>query len=263
MTATVIQSTERPHFPSGAALVVGGSGGIGQACCERLAVHGANVALTYRNNRAAAEHALGLVTAAGRKGHAASVDLVDAAAVKQVVDEVAEQFGALHTVVFAMGGDISMSMVSEIDPEEWYRTIEGDLNGFFHVVRAAIPHLRQAGGGAIVAMTSAGLMRHPPRDILSTAPKAGIEALVRGIAREEGRYGIRANSIALGVIDAGLFHRLAERLPDGFVDAMKRNTALRRFGSAREAADLAVFLSSSVSTFITGQSIAIDGGYAV
>jgi NAD(P)-dependent dehydrogenase (short-subunit alcohol dehydrogenase family) len=112
-------------------------------------------------------------------------------------------------------------------------------------------------------MTSAGLMRHPQRDILSTAPKAAIEALVRGLAREEGRYGVRANTVALGVIDAGLFHRLEERLPPGFADAMRKNTALRRFGTAREAADAAVFLASSVAGFITGHSLVIDGGYAV
>jgi NAD(P)-dependent dehydrogenase (short-subunit alcohol dehydrogenase family) len=112
-------------------------------------------------------------------------------------------------------------------------------------------------------MSTAGMERHPPKDILSVVPKAGIEALVRGVAREEGRFGIRANSVGLGVIDAGLFHRLEERVTPEFVQAMKSNTALRRFGTAREAADAAVFLASSVSGFITGQRLTVDGGYAV
>ena len=95
------------------------------------------------------------------------------------------------------------------------------------------------------------------------APKAGVEALVRGIAREEGRYGIRANSVALGVIDAGLFLRLEQRLTPEFVEAMKANTALKRFGTAREAADAAVFLASSASGFITGHRLVVDGGYSI
>jgi len=125
-----------------------------------------------------------------------------------------------------------------------------------------VPYLRQ-GGGSIVAMTSAGLKRHPQKDILSVVPKAGLEALLRGIAREEGRFGIRANSIALGVIDTGLFHRLTERVTPAFVESMQRNTALGRFGTPEEAADLAIFLASSRSSFVTGQSIALDGGFSV
>lgn len=262
MTQEVIKAGDGRHFPDGAAIVIGGSGGIGQACCARLAEHGSDVALTYRSNRAKADEAIALVERAGRKGHAMTVDLVDAEAVAAFCDDVATRFGGIHTVVFAAGADISMSFVGGIDPAEWQRTIDGDLNGFYHVVRGALPHLRKQ-GGSIVAMTSAGIVRHPPRDILSTVPKAGIEAMVRGIAREEGRNGVRANSIALGVIDAGLFHRLTERLPEGFVDAMKKNTALRRFGTAREAADAAVYLASSIGSFVTGHSLVLDGGYAV
>lgn len=262
MARAIIETEDQPHFPEGVAVVVGGSGGIGQAVCRRLAEHGANVALTYRGNRAAADQAVQSVEDAGRRAFAGQVDLVDRSAVRRFFDDVASRFDRIHTVVVSTGADISMSYVGEIDDDEWRRTIDGDLNGFYNVMKAALPHLRQ-GGGSFVAMTTAGLVRHPPRDILSTVPKAGIEALIRGIAREEGRYGIRANAVALGVIDAGLFHRLEERLSKDFVEAMKRNTALRRFGTAREAADAAVFLASSSASFITGHSLVIDGGFSV
>src|SRR5581483_8561397 len=95
-----------------------------------------------------------------------------------------------------------------------------------------------------VAVSSAGLVRHPPKDILSTVPKAGIEALVRGLAREEGRYGIRANSVALGVLDAGQFAHAAAQLTPEFIEAIKRNMALRRLGTADEAANTVAFLAS-------------------
>src|SRR5581483_3657539 len=134
--------------------------------------------------------------------------------------------------------------------------------GFFNILKPTIPHLRR-GGGSVLAMTSAGLVRHPQKDTLSVVPKAGIEALIRGIAREEGRHGIRANAVALGVIDTGLFKRLSDRVTPQFIEAMKRNTALRRFGTAQEAADAALFLASSKAAFITGQSLRLDGGYSV
>lgn len=258
----LLQNGDQPFFPKGVAVVVGGSGGIGRAVCARLAEHGTDVALTYRSNRAAADETVAAVRAAGRRCETGQVDLTDGAAVRAFFDRVAEEFGAIHTVIVSTGADISMCYVGEIDDDEWRRTIDADLNGFYYVMKSCLPHLRKQ-GGAIVAMTSAGLVRHPQRDILSVAPKAGVEALVRAVAREEGRYGVRANAVALGVIDAGLFHRLTERLPAGFVEAMKRNTALRRFGSAKEAADAAVFLACANGAFITGHSLVLDGGYAV
>ena len=155
-----------------------------------------------------------------------------------------------------------MTWVAEIDDDEWDRTVAGDLTGCYNVIKAAVPHLR-ASRGSVVAMTSAALHRYAQKDVLSAVPKAAVEVLIKGVAREEGRAGVRANAIALGVIDAGLFHRLTERVDERFLDAMKRNTALRRFGQAEEAADLAVFLASRKAGYITGQSVALDGGYSI
>lgn len=254
-----------PHtaYPDGAAVVVGGSGGIGQVICRRLADSGANVALTYRSNVGAASQAAEAVEAAGREAMTAPLALEDADATAKFMEKVAARFGRVHTVIFASGADISMVHVSKVDRQEWQRTIDRDLNGFFYTVQAALPHLRSGGGGSIVALTSAAVARHAPKDILSIVPKAGIEALVRGVAREEGRFGIRANSVALGVIDAGLFHRLETRVTPEFVEAMRRNTALQCFGTALDAANAAIFLSSSASSFITGVSLPVDGGYSV
>jgi len=263
MSIDVIAAGAQRHFPEGGAVVIGGSGGIGAAICARLADHGADVALTYRANREKAEAVAATVSAAGRRVLLGAVDVTDFAAVERFMGEAALSLGRLHTVIFATGADISMTYTSQIDLDEWRRTIDGELTGFLHVLKAGLPYLRNGGGGSIIAVTTAGIDRHPPKDILSVAPKAGIEALVRGIAREEGRYGVRANSVGLGVIDAGLFHRLEQRLTPEFVEAMKANTALKRFGTACEAADAVVFLASSVSGFITGHRLVVDGGYSI
>ena len=260
--ASGVPVVDGAHFPAGAAVVVGGSGGIGRAICVRLAEHGSDVALTYRANSKAAHAAAEDVQAAGREAFAGRVDLVDEPGVERFFADVADRFGAVHTVIYAIGADIPMVHATQIEAADWRRTIDGDLTGFFHVVRAAIPYLRTT-GGSLVAISSAGLVRHPPSDILSTVPKAGIEALVRGIAREEGRYGVRANAVALGVVEAGHFHRVAAELRPEFVEAMRNNTAIRRLGTAREAADAVVFLASSASSYTTGCSLTVDGGYSV
>ena len=245
------QSHQDKEFPDGAALVIGGSGGIGAGICRCLAERGVNVVLTYRSNRAAAERAAESVRAAGAQAAIRQLELTDPVAVAEAVQSAAAEFHRLHTVVLAVGADISMSYVGEVSTDEWMRTIDGDLNGSFHVIKAALPLMRKTGGGSFVALTSAGLSRHAQKDILSIVPKAGVEALMRGVAREEGRYGIRANSVALGVIDGGLFDRIRERVDGRFIEAMKSNTALRRFGTVREAAETTVFLASSKAGFIT------------
>lgn len=250
------------QFPDGVAVVIGGSGGLGRAICLGLAAQGSNVVLSYRSNAAAASELVSTLTDSGVTAAAFQLELSDREQVAAALKDVHACHGRIHTVVFAAGADISMTYVANIDPEEWRRTLAGDLDGFFHVTRAALPLMRE-GGGSIVAITSAGIDRHPPMDILSVVPKAGIEALARGIAREEGRYNIRANCVAPGVVDGGLFLRLQTQVKPEFVEAMRRNTALRRFATLEEVANVAVFLASNAACYVTGQHLAVDGGYSV
>lgn len=251
-------------FPKGAALVIGGSGGIGRAISERLAAHGADVALTYRTNHAKAEATAMTVRDFGRRAEIFPLALEDPDAVCRVADDVAQKFGKIHTVVYASGPDIPQLFISQIGPEEWRRVIDADVNGFFHLVHATLPHVRKNGGGSFIAITTAAVRRYAPRDVLSSAPKAAVEDIMKGIAREEGRFGVRSNAVALGVIETGLFLRFIGRdLDERSIQAMRSNTALKRFGTAREVADAVTFLASARAGFITGQVLTVDGGFEI
>ena len=251
-------------FPQGAALIVGGSGGIGRAIARALAAEGVPVALTYRRNEEAAKEVARDIEAGGIACSTHRVSLDDLKSLQTCVEAVLEMHGAIHTVAHAAGTHIDQPYVSQVTPEQWRDTMDWDVNGFFHVVHACLPHLRHS-RGSLVFISSAGLKRFPPGDVLSVAPKGAIEAVVRAVAREEGRYGVRANSVAVGVVDAGMFPRLVESgaLSEEWVEAAKRNTPLRRFAAPEEIADAVVFLASSKAGYITGQTLFVDGGYTL
>jgi NAD(P)-dependent dehydrogenase (short-subunit alcohol dehydrogenase family) len=253
-----------PDFPAGVALVVGGSGGIGSAIALRFAAAGVTVAITYRHNKEKADEVAGKIRSGGGTCSVHRVALGDLDSVKACLDQLVEEHERVHTVAHAAGTHIDQPYISRLTPEQWRNTMDWDVNGFFHVVHAALPHLRKS-QGSIVFVSSAGLKRFPPGDVLSVAPKGAIEALMRGIAREEGRYGVRANNVAVGVVDAGMFPKLVERgeLSQEWIEAAMRNTPLRRFGTPEEIADAAVFLASSRARYITGQTLFVDGGYTL
>jgi 3-oxoacyl-[acyl-carrier protein] reductase len=253
-----------PEFPQGVALVVGGSGGIGSAIARGFAAADVTLAITYRHNQEAADEVADDIRSRGGACSVHRVELGELSSVKACLDRLVQEHGQIHTIAHAAGTHIDQPYVSQLTPEQWRNTMDWDVNGFFHVVHAALPHLRKS-QGSIVFVSSAGLKRFPPGDVLSVAPKGAIEALMRGIAREEGRYGIRANNVAVGVVDAGMFPRLVEQgdLSQEWIDAAIRNTPLRRFGTPGEIADAAVFLASSRARYITGQTLFVDGGYTL
>jgi len=250
--------TER-MFPDGAAFVAGGSGGIGSVICQALAEAGADVVLTYRNNEAAANEAAAAVRTAGQAAEVVRLDLQDTAATVAAVNAAVARFGAIHTAVYTAGPVVHHHHISSVAPEDFKAVLLGDTFACFNLVHASLPHLRES-RGSIVTVTTTMLFRWPPKGVLSAVPKAAINRLMSGIAREEGRFGVRANSVALGMIDAGMLHKTDE-FDEKQKAAMAVNVPLRRLGQAREVADAVVFLASSKAGYSTGQVLAVDGGY--
>ena len=146
----------------------------------------------------------------------------------------------------------------------WPSQLAEDAAGFFNVVHPALPHLRDA-EGSVVAVTTAATARYPVRDGLSSAPKAAVEALVRALAAEEGRYGVRVNAVGPGMLTDGMAARLISsgELSEEALAATRGNIPLRRFGTATDIAEAVCFLASDRAGFISGQKLDVDGGYSV
>jgi NAD(P)-dependent dehydrogenase (short-subunit alcohol dehydrogenase family) len=246
----------------GAALVTGGSGGIGRAVVRLLAQRGSDVAFTWHANERAARRLVDEVASYGVRVSSHQVDIADGPACERMVGEAAERHGGLHTVVHAAGPHVPMRHLSTVESETMSRQVGEDAGGFFNVVRPALTHLRAA-EGSVVAVTTAATARFPVRDGLSSAPKAAVEALVRALAVEEGRYGVRANCVGPGMLTDGMAQRLIDtgELDDRALQVAKEHIPLRRFGIALDVAEMVCFLASSRAGFISGQKVDVDGGY--
>jgi 3-oxoacyl-[acyl-carrier protein] reductase len=252
-------------FDKGAAMIFGGSGGVGQGVCREFAKAGADVAITYHKNKDGADALAAELRTLGVKASAHQVTISNAARVEAAIDEVAKSYGRVHSIIIGVGTYVGQRMIADATREEWNSVIEEDLKGFLNILYSSLPRFREQGGGAYVHLGSAGHDWWPEADAMSVAPKAAIESLLQGIAREEGRNGIRANSVLLGVIEAGMFKVQWDKgiFPQAWVDEVHKALAIKRWGTPAEIGHAAVFLASNKSAYITGQRISVSGGFGV
>jgi len=237
-------------------LVTGGSRGIGRACCEMAAKAGARVAIGYRLERPAAEALVRSINDAGGEAHCVAAELADRAEAEMLVDDAAERFGGLD-ILINNHGIWKGAPIEEMSDGEWNEMIGINLTGAFHVLRAAVPHLKAAGGGAIVNLASTAGQRGEAGHSHYAATKGAIISLTKSLAVELAPHGIRTNCVAPGWVDTDMSH---ETLVGPRASEIGAAIPLGRAGTAEEIAGAVLFLASPLAAFINGEILNVNGG---
>lgn len=249
----------------GVAIIAGGSGGIGAAISRRFAQAGCHVVFTYHSNEQKAADLAASIREDGGSCSYAKINLAEEKEVDQLLSDSAREHGKIRHIIYAAGPHFDFNFIGAIPEQEWKHVVNSDINGAFNLIQGAVRTFRQQQeGGNLIAVITAAVERVPIKDIMSAAPKAAIEMLVRGVAKESGRFGIRANCIGPGWINAGLGKQgLEEKMNDIQRDIARKTIPLHKFGEADDIAYAALFLASKQAGFITGQSLAVDGGLQI
>ncbi len=239
-------------------IVTGGGSGIGRACVRLLLDGGCNVVAADRGNETGDE--LIEATPSGQRSQLRYVptDVTDESDVEGLVAHAIGAFGKLDGAINAAGVSPSGEAVHEMDAATWDRNIDVNLRGMFFCLKHEIAAMRLGGAGSIVAITSAAGARPLGWGGEYSAAKAGVNALVRSAAIENGKSGIRINSILPGSIDTPMLARAQAN--NGRLADISNSAPMGRIGKPEEVALGAIWLLSDAATFVTGAALPIDGG---
>jgi len=244
----------------GNALVTGGSRGIGRACALELARGGCDVALSYVSNREAAEETAQEIRGLGRRAVVLQGDAGEVEANLAVVDGAIAELGPLRYLV-CNAANGTFAPVADMTVADWDYTMAAHARALLLLSQRVAPSMREAGGGAIVAISSLGARRVYDAYAAFGTAKAAIEVLVRYLAVELGPDGIRTNCVAGGVVLTDLF----KAIPDwqGIAAASAERAPLRTVLDPEDIAQAAVFLLSDAAAKVTGQTLVVDAGFTL
>jgi 3-oxoacyl-[acyl-carrier protein] reductase len=236
-----------------AALVTGGSRGIGAGIAKRLAADGAKVAITYSKGAEAAASVVKEIEKAGGKAMAIQADATDAKAVKAAVEKTVAAYGRIDILVNNAGTAIPKPF-EEATLEELDRVIDLNLRGIFIATQAALKHMGD-GGRVIMIGSCVGERNFTPGLAAYAATKGAVKMFTQGLAREVGERGITVNNVQPGPIDTDLNPAAGD-----WATPQIANTALKRYGHVNEVAALVAFVAGPESSYITGANLTVDGG---
>lgn len=248
------------RFEGKSAIVTGGALGIGGATSALLAERGASVAIFDWNDQAGNETCYKIVEAGG-KAVFKKVNVADRKAVEEATEHAVKTFGRLDSLVVSAGIQRYGTAVSTPD-DQWDEVMGVNLRGAWNASRAVIPHLLESGGGSIVNVSSVQALASQQNVLAYTVSKHGLIGLTRSIAMDFAKQNIRANAVCPGTVDTPMLEWAASLDPDpeSVYEACRQMHPLGRIATAREIAEVVVFLAHESSSFVTGAVWTVDGG---
>lgn len=242
-------------------LVTAGAAGIGRTISEKFLSLGCSVHVCDIDSSAIDQFL------ADNSGASASVaDVADAAQVDAMFEQISSRYGRLDVLINNAGIAGPTASYEDVSTAEWDRTIAVNLNGQFYVTRLAVPLMKKVASGNIINLSSSAALFGCPLRAPYTASKWAIIGMTKTLAMELGPWGIRVNAICPGSVDGERIEKVIQRdakkrgkEPEEIRDAYHRQTSLRRFVTADEVANMAVFLASDLSSSISGQAMSVDG----
>lgn len=237
------------------AVITGADSGIGKAVAIAYAREGADVLVSYLDEHEDAAETCRHVEEAGRRAVSISGDLADPAHCREVIAKAVSEFGRIDVLVSNAAFQMDHPTLEEIPDEEWDRTIAVNLSAFFHLVKAALPHLGE--GASIIGSSSVNSDMPSPSLIPYAATKAGIANMTASLAQLLAERGIRANSVAPGPVWTPL---IPSTMPPEKVESFGQQVPMKRPAQPAELAPVYVLLASDEASYVSGARIAVTGG---
>jgi len=238
------------------AFVTGGSRGIGRAIVRGLAEADADVAFSYRERRDEADKVLAEIERTGRRGLALPMDVTDRSSIEAAAKDAVAALGPVSILVNNAGINKPTDF-DQVSDADWDAIIATNLKGPFVCAQIFLPLLAKAGGGSIVHIGSVSGQYGGPRTAHYAASKAGLISLAQVIARFGAQYGVRSNVVAAGLIASDM---AAAGMAAANVQKAAESILLKRFGTTQEVADAVVFLAGDASSYVTAQTLNVNGG---
>ena len=238
------------------ALITGSSRGIGRGIALEMAREGADIAVNYRRDQAAAAATARDIEALGRSAISLHADVSDWPAVQQMVHDILQHFGRIDIVVANSGIASRVVPLWDLEIDHWHKVINTNLHGVFYTCRATVGHLVERKSGNVILISSIGADTCGPMGAPYYVAKAGVNALTKSLAKECAPSGVRVNCIAPGLVASDM----GERMMKFYGDALISGIPLGRAGQPADIGKAAVYLASDDASFVTGKILRVDGG---